>query len=253
MKLIRTITACVLMLSVCVFSLSAQTIADGEKALDAVYEQINFGDVDYSCTVTLIVEKPSEPKSQMQFKLFERPEKEQFSLIQILPEADKGNGYLREGDNLWFYDAVGRQFQHTSIKENIGESDTKISDLESEYNWRDDFQVLSSEVGKLGSYDCLIVEVKGISSNATYAKEILYIRKDIPILLKEEDYSSSDRLMRTILMPKYTKVQGKYVATQVIMRDELNPGEQTQQIISDISLNKLPDKIFTKAYLESIN
>lgn len=98
MKLIRTITACFLLLSVCVFSLSAQTVADGEKALDAVYDQINFGDVDYSCTVTLIVEKPSEPKSQMQFKLFERPEKDQFSMIQILPEADKGNGYLREGD-----------------------------------------------------------------------------------------------------------------------------------------------------------
>ena len=253
MKLIRTITACFLMLSVCVFSLSAQTIADGEKALDAVYEEYNFGDADYSCTVTLIVEKPSEPKSQMQFKLFERPSKKQFSMIQILPEADKGNGYLREDDNLWYYDAVGRKFQHTSIKENIGDSDTKVSDLESEYDWRDDYQVLSSKIGKLGSYDCIIVEVKGISGNATYAKEILYIRKDIPILLKEEDYSSSDRLMRTILMPKYTKVQGKYVATQVIVRDELNPGEQTQQIVSDISLNTLPDKIFTKAYLESIN
>ena len=54
-------------------------------------------------------------------------------------------------------------------------------------------------------------------------------------------------------MPKYTKVKDIYVATQMIIRDELNPGEQTQQIISDISLADLPDRIFTKAYLEQIN
>jgi hypothetical protein len=39
----------------------------------------------------------------------------------------------------------------------------------------------------------------------------------------------------------------------MIIRDELNPGEQTQQIISDISLADLPVRIFTKAYLEQIN
>ena len=55
------------------------------------------------------------------------------------------------------------------------------------------------------------------------------------------------------LMPKYSKVKDVYIATQIIIRDELNPGEQTQQIISDISLAELPDRIFTKAYLEQIN
>ena len=74
-----------------------------------------------------------------------------------------------------------------------------------------------------------------------------------PLLLKEEDFSGSDRLMRTILLPKYAKVPAGYVATQAIMRDELNKGEQTQQVISDLTFDKLPDRIFTKAYLEGLN
>lgn len=241
------------LLAACVFSAAAQSIADAQLLLDKAYAEVNFGDIDYSCTVTLIVEKPDEPKEQIQFKLFQRPERDQFSMIQILPEADKGNGYLREGDNLWYYDAVGRKFQHTSIKENVGKTDAKVSDFETEYSWRDDWEVVSAQNGKLGSYDVMIIEIKAVSKEPTYSKEILYIRKDVPVVLKEEDYSSGDRLMRTILMPKFTKVQGKYVATQIIMRDELNPGEQTQEIITDISLSKLPDKVFTKAYLESIN
>lgn len=231
----------------------AYTISDGEKVLDKVYENSSLGDVDYSCTITLISEKPGTPKEQSQFKIFERIAEEQFSMIQILPEADKGNGYLREGDNLWYYDPIGRKFSHTSLKENIGDSETKVSDMTSDYSWRDNYEVTDVKDGKLGAYDVWIISINAISSEPAYAKSVLYVRKDVAIILKQEDLSTSDRLMRTILMPKYTKVKDVYVATQMIIRDELNPGEQTQQIISDISLADLPDRIFTKAYLEQIN
>ena len=59
--------------------------------------------------------------------------------------------------------------------------------------------------------------------------------------------------MRTTLCPKYTKVPAGYVASQAIIRDELNKGESTQQIISDLTFDKLPDTIFSKAYLEGLN
>jgi hypothetical protein len=59
--------------------------------------------------------------------------------------------------------------------------------------------------------------------------------------------------MRTILIPKYTKVPAGYVPTQMLLRDELNKGENTQQVVSDLTFDTLPDKIFTKAYLESLN
>ena len=59
--------------------------------------------------------------------------------------------------------------------------------------------------------------------------------------------------MRTILVPKYTKVPAGYVSTQALVRDELNKGEQTQQVISDLTFAPIPDKVFTKAYLEQLN
>jgi hypothetical protein len=76
--------------------------------------------------------------------------------------------------------------------------------------------------------------------------------------LKQEDFSAAGRLMRTSLIPRYSRIAAtrggeKYVATQILIRDELNPGEQTQQILSDVSFSKLPDMVFTKAYLENLN
>ena len=59
--------------------------------------------------------------------------------------------------------------------------------------------------------------------------------------------------MSTVLIPKYAKTEKGYVGYQTIIRDELNPGEQTQQVISDLSFEPLPDRIFTKAYLEGLN
>jgi len=250
MKKIIVLVVTVLVL---VSGLTAQTTPDPYDILDKLQAAYDYSGQDYSATVTLIVEKPNSPAEQMQFKLFQRDAKKQFTIIQLLPEADKGSGYLRDGDNMWFYDPIGRKFSHTSLKDNVGNSDAKTSDIAKEYSYREDYNATAIESGKLGSFDVWIITLEAKTTNPAYAKDIYYVRKDVSVLLKQENYSANDRLMRTILMPKYTKMANKFVPTQTIIRDELNKGEQTQQIVSEISASTIPDKVFTKAYLESLN
>lgn len=209
---------------------------------------------DYSATISLVVEKPGKPTENVQFKIFERTDKDLMTLIQLFPEADKGKGFLRDGDNIWAYDPIGRKFSHSSLKETLADSDINISDINrSESRWRKDYSVTEYKTGTLGKYEVYIVTLTAKTVDPSYSKSTYYIRKDIPLVLKEEDFSSSGRLMRTILMPKYTKVPAGYVATQIIIRDEINKGENTQQVITDLTFDKLPNNIFTKAYLESLN
>lgn len=250
MKKIITILSIVLVL---LTGLTAQTKPDPYDILDKLEAAYDYSDQDYSATVTLIVEKPNTPADQMQFKLFQRDSKKQFTIVQLLPEADKGSGYLRDGDNMWFYDPIGRKFSHSSLKDAVGESDAKTSDIAKEYSYREDYNATAIESGKLGSFDVWIITLEAKTSNPAYAKDIYYVRKDVSVLLKQENYSANCCLMRTILMPKYTKMGNKFVPTQTIIRDELNKGEQTQQIVSEISASAIPDKVFTKAYLESLN
>lgn len=174
-------------------------------------------------------------------------------MIQLQPEADKGAGFLQEGDNFWYYDPIGRKFSHTSLKENIGNSDTKASDLNKTNTWRNHYKITTFDEGKVGSYAVYIITLQATTNEPSYAKTVFYIRQDLPLILKQEDYSANNRLMRTMLVPKYTKANNQFVATQIILRDEVNKGEQTQQIISEISFAPIPDKVFTKAYLEQIN
>src|SRR5574344_2230684 len=183
---------------------------------------------DYSATVTLVVEKPGKTKENLQFKMFERIEREQMTMVQLFPEADKGQGYLRDGDNFWTYDPVSRKFNHTSLKEMLGDSDAKVDDVRNDKEkWRTNYEVTGFSEGTLGKYDVYILTFHAITPEPSYAYSTYYIRKDVHLPLKIEDFSATNRLMRTILMPKYAKVAQGYVATQTLIRDELNKGEQT--------------------------
>ena len=230
--------------------------ADAEKAykiLEASDDVLAYHG-DYSATISFKIEKPGKPNENIQYKIFERTDKKLMTIVQLFPEADKGNGYLRDGDNIWAYDPISRKFSHTSIKEALGNSDVKLDDVEQDENsWRINYDIAGFENGMLGKQEVYIITVKAKTNEPSYAKSKYYVRKDMNLVLKEEDFSGSDRLMRTMLLPKYAKVPTGYVPTQILVRDELNPGENTTQIISDLTFDELPDRIFTKAYLEGLN
>ena len=254
MKRILTIlAAAVLFTTTAAAQVSADVADKAYKVMEATEDVLAYHG-DYSATVSLVVEKPGKPKENIQYKIFERTDAKLMTIVQLFPEADKGIGYLRNDDNIWSYDPISRKFTHTSIKEALGDSDVKLDDLEqSKAKWRNNYDVEAYEEGTLGKYPVHIITLKAKTSEPSYAKTKYYIRTDYSLVLKEEDFSGSDRLMRTILFPKYSKVPAGYVPTQIIIKDELNKGEQTQQVISDLTFDALPDKIFTKAYLEGLN
>ena len=253
MKKLLTLAAAVFFAAFTFAQVSADLADKAFKIMESTEDVLAYHG-DYSATVSLVVEKPGKPKENLQYKIFERTDSKLMTIVQLFPEADKGVGYLRDDDNVWSYDPISRKFSHSSIKEALGDSDIKLDDVEqAKTKWRNNYEVEAYEEGTLGKYPVDIITLKAKTTEPSYAKTRFYIRKDIALVLKQEDFSGSDRLMRTILIPKYSKVPAGYVSTQVIIRDELNKGEQTQQVISDLTFDTLPDKIFTKAYLEGLN
>ena len=59
--------------------------------------------------------------------------------------------------------------------------------------------------------------------------------------------------MRTSYYPQHTLVGGSYVASRILLVDELVEDKRTQLSLSDISLEDLSDAVFTKAYVEQQN
>jgi len=199
-----------------------------------------------------VSQKPGEKDSVSQARLFRRDSKDQFTMVILLPEVNKGQGYLREEDSVWFYDPTSRKFSFSSMKESIQGSEAKNSDLTLR-STADDYEVTSTRDGMLGKVPVWILDLKARTKDVSYERLVLYVRKDRTMLLKEEAYSVSGRLMRTTLYPKYVELEGKMLPSQILIVDELNPGERSQLTMTEQSVATLPDRVFTKAFLEQVN
>ncbi len=175
------------------------------------------------------------------------------------PENEKGNGYLRVGDNFWMYRINTRTFQHVNRDESIGGTDAHSSDFETRkmvelYGPALDAQgkekITEEMLGKVSVYK---FEIKAKVNDVDYPKKIYWTRRDNSLVLKEESYSLSGTLMQTAYFIKFTVIDGRYVPVKQIFIDEFEKGNKTVVDISDIMTGQINNSVFTKAYLENLS
>jgi outer membrane lipoprotein-sorting protein len=227
-----------------------------EPNIDAIIEQIDtmvtFKDNDFSAVMTMVSDDPEEGRKVLKVNQFRRDKDDKFLILILEPKTQKGQGYLNIGDNLWFYDPESRQFSHTSMKESFQGTDTRHSDFRGR-SYREDYMVSSWEEGKLGKHDVYILSLEARHNEVTYPFQKVWVQKESNLILKIEDYSLNKRLMRTSFFPSYAKAGGKFTPTKMLFVDEITKGRKTQVTVTNISLDSLPDYVFTKAYVERVN
>lgn len=231
---------------------SGSKAPDMQKILDNIDKLSTFPNNDFSAVMTIVSEDPKKGVEKHVVRMFRRDRENKFLLLFQEPEVMKGQGYLLVDDNLWFYDPESRKFTHTSMKENFSGTDAKNSDF-SQSTLAKDYQVKSWSEAKFYNYDVYILELEARNDEVTYPTLKLWVNKEPNLVLKTESYSLSGRLLRSALIPNYAKVGSAYVATSMILIDELVAGKKTQITLKNISIQNLPDSVFTKSYMERVN
>ena len=240
---------CALVLAALVATGASAATPDFTAMLKEVDLNGNFTKLDYSAVFTIVTQKPGEKDAVIQVKLFRRDDHDQIVWIMLKPEAQKGQGFLKVDENIWMYDPESGKFSHSTMKEQIQNSKAKSSDLKRS-SYVDDYDIATTAEGQLGKYPVWVLTLKAKNNEVSYPTLKLSIRKDKPLILKEEDFSLSDRLMRTVYFPPtYIEAAGKTIPSQMLIIDELNKGEKSQLTISDVSVAPLPDATFSKAFL----
>lgn len=230
--------------------ISAET--DYMKVLEELDALKDFTEMDLSLVWTMVSQKPGEEKSVTKIQLFLRDKDDQFVYLLLKPEVDKGQGYFKSGENAWAYDPTSGKYSHFSLKENIGDTDAKNDDVDG-YDYTDDYEIVTAEPGMLGKIDAHVITLTARTNEVATPKLKIWVRMDNNLLLKQEEYSLSDRLLRTALFPKWTTVGGRYIYSKALYIDNLKKGEKTQVTISNLSNAKIPDNVFTKDYLKKVN
>jgi outer membrane lipoprotein-sorting protein len=224
---------------------------NGDAILRAVDQLRNFDTVDFTAVMSLIRED-EDGVEKMTVQQFRRDGEDKFVMLFLEPAVQKGQGYLRIDDNLWFYDPESRKFSHTSMKEQFGGTDARNSDFGLS-KLVEDYQVADLEAGTLGRYEVYILDLEARHNEVTYPRQKIWVTRDPYLVLKTEDYSETGRLLRTSLYPNYAKAGDKYVPSRLIFIDELVDGKKTSITLSEISLADVPDTVFSKTYIERVN
>lgn len=214
---------------------------------------------DVSANVQFTQAKPDQGTKVIDSIYYRRDKDDSFLIVMLAPETEKGNGYLRVDDNFWMYRRNTRTFAHINRDESIGGTNAKGSDFERRklpelYEGVKDQsgkEVLTQEM--LGKIPVYRLEVKAKVNDIDYPKKTYWVRTDNYLVLKEQDYSSSNTLMVTAYFRKYTTVNGRYIPVEHLYIDEFEKGNKTVVNISNITTDKLSDDIFTKAYLENLS
>ncbi|MBP7095820.1 MAG: outer membrane lipoprotein-sorting protein [Spirochaetia bacterium] len=210
----------------------------------------DFGGQDFTATYTIVSEKPGQKPETVQVRVYRRDERDQFVFLFLKPERQKGQGYLKVDDNVWFYDPESGEFAKSTIKESVQDSEARNSDL-SRMSYANDYDIEKTSEAKLGAYDVWILELVSKDSEVSWQRVRLYVRKDKPLVLKEEDFSVSGRLMRTVSFPpSYISAGGKQIPSRILIVDEINKGEKSQLTLSEVAVGKLADDTFTESFLK---
>ncbi|OHD62994.1 MAG: hypothetical protein A2176_09190 [Spirochaetes bacterium RBG_13_51_14] len=254
MRSITIIIIAVLVLA-CASAHAAPKASDIIKKIDFMMEQIG----DLSVKASLVQNRARQGVKTYESLYFRRDKTDEFLIVILAPDTEKGNGYLRVGENFWMYRQNTRTFQHISRDESIMGTDAKGGDFEKKklvdlyrpLPGAGGAELVAEEMlGKKPVYKfTLIAKVNDV----TYPKQVYWVQRDNFLPLKIESYSLSGTLMQTAYYPKWTVIDGKYIPIQHIYIDEFEKGNKTIVELSGISTERLDPKIFTKAYLENLS
>lgn len=229
--------------------LSAAAAAQaGDERLAAIDRQkrVIGADLGYEIELATVGGGAGEKRSRM--RVFRRDSERLLAALVLEPEAEKGEGYLRREDNLWFFDAESGAFVHRVLTDAISGSQMDSGDVEPD-SLEEGYSVQGVSAGKLGSVDAEILEL-GEKSPQAYPRMRAWLRASDGLLLKEEYYGASGRMLRYVLYPSHLRIGGRTLPRVAIYIDALDPARRTTATVSAPSLAPIPDSVFAKAFLE---
>ena len=214
---------------------------------------------DATATVSLSQQKTGQGIKNLEMLFHRRDADNSFLIVMRAPESEKGNGYLRVGENFWMYRRNTRTFQHINRDENIAGTDAqgddfedrKLTELYAPVRDSSGSERISEEM--LGKVPVYRMEVIAKVRDVDYPRKTYWVGRDNFLLLKEQSFTQSGTLMQTAYYLKYTPILGKFLPVEQIFVDEFEKGNKTKVNISGISTSPIKAEVFTKAYLENLS
>ena len=220
------------------------------RLVQAVDDKLNLEGLDITDTFTLIQKKAGEADRVLQVKVYRRDAADTFTLIFQYPQSEKGKGYYRNKDDLYLYLPTTREFVYRNRKDDVGSTDVR-TDLFGKQTTLAQYGVSYLGKATVASWNCDLVRLDAKQLDVSFPIQKWYIRTSDGLPVKEENFSASGALLRTIYYIDYQQVApGRYIFTKLLAQDELEKGQKTFLSNEGVDSARIADYVFSKAFLE---
>ncbi|TNF26055.1 MAG: outer membrane lipoprotein-sorting protein [Deltaproteobacteria bacterium] len=204
------------------------------------------------------IQQKQKGKEDVAFEsvFYRRGADDKFMILVLAPKTEAGQGYLRIDDNLWLYSPKTGKWERVTERDRILGTDGRRQDFDESR-----LAVLYTPEflgeGKLGKFETWKIKLKAKpGKDVAWPLVVIEIDKGSGNILKQQDFALSEKLMRTSLYPRWSRItdaEGKEVwyPAQMYLYDEVEKGNQSIVKVDKVDLTTLPKNMFTKAWLES--
>jgi outer membrane lipoprotein-sorting protein len=169
------------------------------------------------------------------------------------PAREKGTKMLKLGDQLWTYSPDADRTISISghlLRQSVMGSDLSYEDMMEDRKLRESYEARIAGEEDFLERPCWVLELIAKKENVAYHSRKVWVDKERYVLLKENRYAKSGKLLKTLEVKSVIKIQNRWVQNDVVFKDELKTGDGTEFIIRSIEFDAaIPDYLFTKASL----
>lgn len=155
------------------------------------------------------------------------------------PATEKGRRMLNDNTSLWMYLPRTSKVMKLPFKQSFMGSDASNADL-MRMAFKKDYEITQSLEKGDGAVE---LTLKAKNPEVAYDKMVVVFDLKMKMPVKQEMYSLSDKLIKTIFYEEATQIEGTYFPTVLIIKEELQKNTLTKIYYSGMKKrnNKSPE------------
>lgn len=186
-------------------------------------------------------------------KSWQRGARESFSEF-LAPIREKGTKMLKLQDMLWTYTPSTDRTVLISghmLRQSVMGSDLSYEDMMEDPHLPNLYSAKTSAEEIVGGRPCWVLDLAAKVEEIAYYSRKVWVDKERNLMLKENLYAKSGKLLKTVVVREVMEVQKRWVANSIIYKDVLKEGEGTEFLVGSVAFDvDIPEYLFSKAALK---
>jgi outer membrane lipoprotein-sorting protein len=169
------------------------------------------------------------------------------------PPREKGTKMLKLEDQIWTYSPSSDRtilIAGHMLRQSVMGSDLSYEDMMEDPRLSNLYAATVGGEEERDGRACWVLDLVSRGGELAYFKRRIWVDKERYVVLREERFAKSGKLLKTTEMKEVERQGGRWVPTRIIFKDALKEGQGTEFVLESIEFNAaISDHVFTKASL----